>query len=500
MDRTPAPRRHDAPYRFLVGTTGCAGDIRRHMGSADYSYAFVLEALAPALERLGSWRYLPVPEASLGLAAARAAAEGTRPVHLSLHPPQNAYFSPVVPTVLFPFWEFPEVPCRDFGHNTRQNWVRMCRGAGLVLVACRFTADALRRAGISAPIAVVPVPVPDRAFRVPDWDPSWTWTIPCRHLVWGGPPREQTAEPPAPAAPPPAPRVGLKRRVARRLKGVYHRRVAPWLSEPTRQRLRRAKRRMLRQADPPLPLLPSTPLSLSGLVYTSLFNLADRRKNPRDLLSAFLIAFRERPDVTLVLKLATSATREYHELIELDALYRSLRIDHACRVVVLTDFLTDDGLDGLNRATTYYVNTSKAEGACLPLLRALAGGRPAIAPRHTAMLDYFDGDIGYVVRSDPEPTHWPHDPEFRHETTWHRLVWSDLRDAFLASAEVAERDRAAYDAMSAAARRRMRDLVSVDAATEALRQALAQIDAPPVGALGWDERDADRDEAKARVA
>ena len=72
----------------------------------------------------------------------------------------------------------------------------------------------------------------------------------------------------------------------------------------------------------------------------------------------------------------------------------------------------------------------------------------------------------------------------------------DLRDAFLASAEVAERDRAAYDAMSAAARRRMRDLVSIDAATEALRQALAQIDAPRFGAFGWDERD----DASARVA
>ena len=38
---------------FLVSTTGCASDIRRHMGSADYSYAFVLEALKPVLEARG---------------------------------------------------------------------------------------------------------------------------------------------------------------------------------------------------------------------------------------------------------------------------------------------------------------------------------------------------------------------------------------------------------------------------------------------------------------
>ncbi len=42
------------PYEFFVSTTGCAGDLKRHLGSADYSYGFVLRALAPALEALGS--------------------------------------------------------------------------------------------------------------------------------------------------------------------------------------------------------------------------------------------------------------------------------------------------------------------------------------------------------------------------------------------------------------------------------------------------------------
>ena len=70
------------PYAFLVSTTGCARDIRRHMGSADYSYVFVLEALKPVLERLGTWRVVDRPESQLAHAAARAEAEGFRPVHL----------------------------------------------------------------------------------------------------------------------------------------------------------------------------------------------------------------------------------------------------------------------------------------------------------------------------------------------------------------------------------------------------------------------------------
>ena len=118
-------------------------------------------------------------------------------------------------------------------------------------------------------------------------------------------------------------------------------------------------------------------------------------------------------------------------------LYLGYGIEHQCRVVVIVDYLSDDELLGLFRATTFYVNTSRAEGACLPLQQALACGRPAIAPAHTAMADYMDDRVGFVVASHPEPTHWPHDPQKRIKTSWQRLDWSSLRDQYLRSAELA---------------------------------------------------------------
>src|SRR5207244_1779789 len=120
----------------------------------------------------------------------------------------------------------------------------------------------------------------------------------------------------------------------------------------------------------------------------------------------------------------------------------TLGLNHRARIVVITDYLSDAQLDDLFLATTYYVNTSHAEGACLPLMRALAGGRPAIAPNHTAMADYMDTDVGFIPRSHPEPAFWPHDPERRLKTSRMRLVWSDLCAAFLESALVAEHDTA----------------------------------------------------------
>jgi glycosyltransferase involved in cell wall biosynthesis len=467
----PDPSR---PFAFLVSTTGCASDLRRHLGSADYSYGFVLKAIAPALERLGTWRLVERPESSLSYLAARARSRGLRPIHLVLHPPQNAYFSPDVPNVLFPFWEFPQIPARDFGFDTRQNWRSMCRGADLILTACRFTAEAFREVGVTCPVEVVPVPLAGEAFGLPSWDPDWSWTITCRHHVLGGDPQDPLS---AEAVTPARQGAAVWKRA---LRAGYRRYVRRWLNDRAIERVKRVRRAVLRMPDEPLPLLPSSPLTLSGLVFTSLFNPSDRRKNARDILTAFLVAFRDRPDATLVLKLATSATREYHDMMEFGLMYERLGLrDHRCRVVLLTDYLSDEQMMGLFRATTYYVNASKAEGACLPLQQALAAGRPAIAPAHTAMADYVDDRVGFVVRSHHEPTFWPHDPEKRTETYWHRLVWSDLRDHMLEAASVARRDRARYDALSAEARGRMADYAGLDVVAERLGRALASLECRP---------------------
>lgn len=533
--RGPAPDRDDRPIAFLVSTTPCARSIRETMGSPAYSYYFVVEALAPVLEAFGTWRLVDHPESRLAFAAAKAEAEGFRPVHLAINPLQDVYLSPDLPNLLFPFWEFPEIPDRDFGYDTRQNWLRVCRPASLVLTACRFTAEAFHQAGVKCPVSVVPIPVTPGAFALPDYDPAHTWTLSCRHEVLGPPsaaaPTPVRVDDAAPAVEGPPRSIGERAwRVARggfrrvqpwmdqetvgravrfkqklakarhipphklayvAVRKGYRSHVRPWLSQEALDRVSGAKKKALALVgrEPtvvPDPPLPTGELTLGGgLTYLTIFNLGDRRKNHLDLISSFLLAFRDRPDVTLVIKLVTNRFREHYETNVLRAEYRKLGITHACRLVMVTEFLTEPQMDQLFRVSTYYVNASHAEGACLPLMRALAGGRPAVAPSHTAMADYMDDAVGFVPRTYPEPTYWPHDPEQRLETFRYRPVWSDLRDAFLASAEVAGRDPERYAAMSRAARERMSGYASRSAATEALRGALALIPDEPPGALGW---------------
>ena len=575
-EMAPERARSDRPFAFFVSTTGCARGIRNHLGSAAYSYFFVLEAIAPVLEKFGKWKLVDHPESSLPYLANRAEAEGYRPVHIALHPPQDVYLTPALPNIIFPFWEFPEIPDRDFGHDTRQNWVRVSKQADMLITACQFTKDSFIRAGIDCPIGVMPVPLKPEHFQVPSWDPEHSWTHTCRHLVWSGPPPrpvdESTEdefeanngdEPEAGSteveytmaagatSPEPVPqpghalKLGMKGRGYQAARSVF-RKVYPWLGEKTINRIARTRHYVLSSAgrDPrtleplpggrpgltrlgysvardgyrryfkrwlsrealeaitrrkekalaivghepvisPDPLLPSTPLTLSGLVFTSIFNLSDRRKNHLDLLSAFLLAFRDREDVTLTIKIATNPAREHHEVRLFNDMYHGLAIIHKCRLVLITDYLTDAQMSDLMRATTFYVNTSKAEGACLPLMQALAAGRPSIAPDHTSMADYMDDQVGFVPRTHHEPTHWPHDPEKRTETYWNRMVWTDLRDHMIAAAELVEDDPDRYREMSENGRARMAAYATREVAENALREALAMLPEVETGRLAW---------------
>ncbi|MBX7164743.1 MAG: glycosyltransferase [Pirellulales bacterium] len=525
------------PWSFLVSTTGCAGNLAKHLGDADYSYGFVLKQLVPVLEELGDWQRVERPASSLPYAIERARESGRVPLHIALNPPQNCYFTPAAPTILFPFWEFPQIPHRDFGFDTRQNWVRMCRHVDLIITASSATAAAFRAAGVKCPIAVAPVPTAPEYYQIPAWDPGYEVKLHCRHVVLHGHPPDPepgAAACPVAAAPSPSPvtpsraaawasriTAFIRRRISPRLadrisagyqqasvahpgrgrrlrrvcaatkhvgydlaRDIYHRHVCRWLSVEAVLRIHGIKNLITRH-KPELPVLPRTDLVLSGLVYTSIFNLSDRRKNFEDLLTGFLLAFRDRPDVTLALKLATNPSREFHELAHLGNIYHSLGIRHRCRIVVITDYLSDEQMRELVRGTTYYLTTTRAEGACLPLQECLAAGRPAIAPDHSALADYIDPEVALVLETHPEPTYWPHDPQRRLETSWNRLVWSNLHSRLVESAALVEGQRQHYDAMAVAARRRMLDFGCREVVIDKWRQALGLLPTAKVNDLDW---------------
>ena len=214
-------------------------------------------------------------------------------------------------------------------------------------------------------------------------------------------------------------------------------------------------------------------MELSGIVYSTIFNPFDFRKNWQDLLASFLRALGDKEDATLVLKLALSKTMAREGLYNLFCHYRRLGIKHRAKVVVISSYLSDEEMLQLTQASAYYLNASLAEGACLPLQDFLAAGRPGVAPAHTAMSEYIDEQLAFVLDSKQEPTHWPWDAQRRLTTSWNRVRRSSLEEQLKTSYEVARRDEKRYRAMAACGRERMNALGSVENVWPKLNDALS---------------------------
>jgi glycosyltransferase involved in cell wall biosynthesis len=211
---------------------------------------------------------------------------------------------------------------------------------------------------------------------------------------------------------------------------------------------------------------------LDGVVFTSVFNPEDGRKNWEDMVTAFCWTFRDDADATLVLKMSHHDLGTFFgRLVELWSRLHPFR----CRVIALHGYLDERAFGLLIDASSYIVNSSHCEGQCLPLMEFMRRGVPAVAPAHTAMRDYIDSENAFVVASSPSPTCWPHDPRYAYRTTFYRLDWQSLCDGLRAAADCARREPKRYRRMAARARRRIARDFGPASVRVAMRNFLAQL-------------------------
>ncbi|MEN6404935.1 MAG: glycosyltransferase [Thermoguttaceae bacterium] len=456
---------------ILLSSYASGATEGRRLGTAGYSYDFVAKLFAPLFRRLGKLTEIQDPRSDLAQAAEAARRQGFDPVHVSFRPFQDAELSPSVRNVVVPAWEFPDIPDAAFDGNPQNDWVATANRCAMVWVGGSFTARALESAGVRTPIRIVAVPTPECYFDMPRWRSERRTALNCSPYVF---PQQdaQTFETPQGSAGEPS---RCWRETARvwGLRG-YRRLVKPCLPGRLRTAVGAALRAGLAAwRHGTFACRRDRWLDLDGIVYTSIFNPADGRKNWQDMITAFLCALRDCEDATLVIKLASSDPAAVGQVVQF---YRHLDYSHRCRVAIVSDFLAEADMLELARASTYYLTTTRAEGNCLPLMNYLAAGRPGISPSHSAIADYFDADVGFVVESHPEPCAWPQDSRLRWRSTWHRLVWTSLVEQIRRSYRIAKEDRAAYDALASAARQRMQKVSHPDVVSRQLRSALAELD------------------------
>jgi glycosyltransferase involved in cell wall biosynthesis len=484
---------------FILYSDVNDSSISQSLGRPEYSYYFVLKAYRPVLESLGRVHVVS-SVAEVDPLYRQLLAAGEDSLFLSFTPPQKTPNDLECPTICVVAWEFDSIPDEQWDNDPRQDWTHMLARQGRVITLSSHTARAIRRAmGEDFPVLVLPTPlwenfadIRSRHTSAPV-NPGSTLDIKgclfdtrtlglnADALIPAPPTAEELAALEALRPPP----LTLKRRfvIARHFLRLWaldlgkgqpvpvHRMhfLKQWYWEGIRDLLSDAAHDRLANALPniagPLPIVLPEPVprtwpdttalvetQVDGVVYATVFNPKDGRKNWHQLITAFCWALRDKDDATLVLKITQSDLSSYYD--ELMTLLAQLS-PFACRVVVMHGYLDDPQYARLYEAASFYVNASRCEGLCLPLMEFMACGKPVIAPDHTAMEDYIDEDVAFVVKSSEELTIWPQDTRIIYRTLRYRPDWGSLKTAYENSYRMAKEQPQDYQQMSRAAIERM---------------------------------------------
>lgn len=420
--------------------------IQRHLGEPGYSYYFILKAFQNVLAGLGTVQVVQQPETEVDAIFEDCRARGEPCVFLPFAPAGKIPLDLKCPTVPVIAWEFSTFPEAWLDEGSRNEWrvalAKLGRAVALSRYSARVIAEAMDR---DFQISAVPPPLPARKIDDPTTEPlSIGREIESGETTLDTAMMNLQADLLAPATRPAGVASGAIEDSPPATGGQF-----PGFTA--------ARETMVR-------------LDGGDVIYTAVLNPNDRTKNVSDLVTAFCWAFREIVDATLVLKVGNAGWQSFYS--------RLIPILHQlspfkCRICVIPGFLPAIEYEKLIRATTYYVNASSAEAVCLPLMEFMSCGKPAIAPAHTAMSDYIDRDVAFVLRASRQITSWPNDPLEKLCTMSFRLDWESIRQAYRQSYDLARINPAGYRKMSERARERMREYASPASITEQLRRFLA---------------------------
>ncbi|WP_256594864.1 glycosyltransferase [Pseudomonas sp. OV226] len=478
---------------------------RQAVGRPQYDYAFILQAYRQVLECFGRV-HIVASFAEVDPLARRLSQERQESVFLSFAAPQDTPTDLICPSVCVVAWEFDSIPSRQERGDPQQDWSRILGIHGRVITLSNHAARAIRKAlGEDFPVLILPVPLwqnfaisPKSVQPVPINPGSTIDITGCildtrvlglcvDDLLPPLPTDEELARIEALKPPPLTP---YRRFIIAKhylhawvwdivrgpsLPESGHRiqYLNQWYWEGVQDLLPDFLRSWLARYLPgvagplPVPVAPVLELAdlsqgaetrVDGVVYVSVLDTQDGRSNWPRLISAFCWAFRDTSDATLVLRITQTDLAAYY--VEVLTVLRQLS-PFACRVVVLHGELNESQSERLYQAASFYVNASHREGLCLPLMEFMARGTPALAPDHTAMEDYIDETVAFVVNSSAEPAFWPEDIRTLYRTRQYRPDWGSLKNAFQQSYRMSKENPQAYEVMSGAAIARMHVYCSV---------------------------------------
>jgi glycosyltransferase involved in cell wall biosynthesis len=186
------------------------------------------------------------------------------------------------------------------------------------------------------------------------------------------------------------------------------------------------------------------------------------RKNPGALINAFRHAFGDRRDVGLVLKVSSPQRGSYaFEALKASAVGLNVTwIEHSLARAQSCDLMAS--LD-------VYVSLHRAEGFGLTMAEAMAIGKPVIATGYSGNLDFMDIHSAWLVDHAVVSTPCPHGPYPAGSR------WSEPSVAHAAELMRGAENPARREALGAAARRHLRDVLGPATVARRANEALAAL-------------------------
>jgi hypothetical protein len=391
-------------------------------------YPAALRAFAPALAQLGEVVVVESLEEAAEVCAARRE-QGGESVLFAFGPPRQTPLETPCPMIPVFAWGFPAIPTASWDGDPRSDWRNVLAYTGRAITFSASAAEAVRAAmGADFPVVAIPPPVSAEAPPPPAPEPHRTLRL--HGVVFDS--RDFAYDPEKPIMP-----------------------ARVWTGGDT-------------FAD-------GVEVELEGVLVTTFMDIEDHRKKGADLVSAFIVANRDKADATLLIKLSELNGAWMGEVYK----WLAAQPAFACRVLGVRGPLEREGLDAIIAASHWYATAPNAEGLCLPMQDFMAAGRPAIAPSHSALADLVDAQSALVIFSDEEDWRWPADPEDgsfswgQHPddvgpTMRHRVSWQSQVDAFAEAYRLATAAPKDYARLAAAAARKARETCSVTAAAAAI--------------------------------
>lgn len=180
------------------------------------------------------------------------------------------------------------------------------------------------------------------------------------------------------------------------------------------------------------------------------------RKNIKDLITAFHMAFTIDQPVSLVLKtsIPNKSPKESKDIIEKDIQEIKKKLGISGRYkkeIILTNRLPYQDIIGLHNACDCFVSPSLGESFCRPAAEALCLGKTPIVTNHTGPTDFINNDNGFVVQSHRTPVLMRHRTLSDHfdiqnaNEYWYQISIYDLIEKMRSVYAMYKQDHKAYE-------------------------------------------------------